>query len=147
MPHGLREAARLCGGEPDTRRRPELEAEVHRLTGEGLSQKKIAAELGLSSGTVWRWLNPDAARRRDREAARNTLRARRALLRQERDEQVRKHGGNLAEAYSLVRRALQELDRAAEDEDLERDARQEINAALARLHAAEDRIAKAVRLR
>lgn len=127
---------------------PELAAEAKRLKGEGVPQSEIADIIGVSREQVTYWVNPASYRKRlasVQKAKRRRAQQRKALERQERDAAMRKAGGSVAESYSHLRRALQALERAIEQED-NKDARREMHEAMNRLHLGEDYLVKAVRL-
>ena len=84
--------------------------------------------------------------RRRRERARTRARAaREALRKQEQAEAIRRHGGDLWDGYTRLRAALTALDNGWRREQ-NREAKAMIAAAMAKLHAAEDELAEAVRL-
>ena len=132
-------------GEQDSRIDEEARDEMRRLRREGLNYREIAARLEVPKSSVYRILNPAAHKRHLEQQKRLTVAARRALRQKEREADVRTRGGNVAEAYSLIRKALQELERAVELES-DRDAKRHMQSGMARLHSAEDEIVKAVRL-
>lgn len=83
------------------------------LKKEGLTNKAIGEQLGVSGARISQLLNKDTARAKNAAAQRRRLKAQKALEREEQAARVRKSGNkNASEAYSLVRKALQELDRA-----------------------------------
>lgn len=123
---------------------PEQEAEIRRLRTAGLTYQEIAELVDRSLATVHRVLNPTTkrreveraeARRRQRRAERKALKEKEA--RAERDLLAASTGGEVAEAYALVRRALAAIDRAPSSAGT--------RAALASLHKAEDAIVEALR--
>ena len=121
----------------------DLDEDVIRMVRQGkLTQKEAAERLGVSAPTIRNRLDGG---RRNREKGQKLREARKALAREQREARIRKAGGAIAESYALVRRALQELDRA-HAEAADREVRAAIGAAIARLHSAEDQIAKAVKL-
>jgi DNA-binding transcriptional regulator YiaG len=138
-------ALRLLHGGRDSRIDPVQEAEVLRLRREGMTQAAIARELEIPKSRVQKWCNPSAEKRRLERARRRTIVGRRALNRQQRDADVKRVGGSTAEAYSLVRKALAVLDRAATEQE-DREVRRHLADATNRLYNAEDAIVKAVRL-
>ena len=124
-----------------------LAGDACRLASGGVSQRDIAAMLGVSAITVWRWLNPDVARQRRAEERRRRYgrdKARRVIERREaRDAAVRKVGGSVAEAYSMIRKTAQVVDRA-HGKVTNREVRAALSASLAKLHSAEDEIVRAL---
>lgn len=127
---------------------PALMEEAKRLKGEGISSPEIARRLDVDVKTVRRWVDPNA---RKRQKAAQLARSQRwhasqqALRQRERDAAIKKIGGSAAEAYSLLRRCLQTVDRALHDAD-ERDAKIALGSAIASLHRAEDEIARALKV-
>lgn len=114
--------------------------EARRLQATGLTGKDIAEMLGVSETTVGCWLDPKLAAEREARRTRKrheTVAARKALKekseREERDRLAKTTGGELAEAYSLIRRALTALDRAGQVD------------AMRLAHRCEDEIVKALR--
>jgi DNA-binding MarR family transcriptional regulator len=143
---GVKEAARLIRGAPDTRVDPAVRDRARDLKRHhGMTNRQIAEALGVPQGTVQRWVNPEAERRYRRNRARLTQAGRRAAQQRERELAVNAKGGSVAEGYALVRRALQTLDSALDAEE-NREVRQAISTAINRLHIAEDEIVRAVRL-
>lgn len=148
------DAARtLLVGLPNTdtgaRRPQERIDEATRLRGEGLTYTEIGELMGgLSLQSVARLCNYDEYRERARlnknRKAAERREAKEALRRQERDATVRRAGGSVADAYSLIRRALQTLEQAHKIEQ-NLDAKKFINTATHRLYDAEDLIVKASR--
>lgn len=119
---------------------PELRAEVRRLRKQGVTYPDISEMLGISPNTIACYSVPgfeDRQIRKARERLRRRQAARRALAEQEerqrRDRLAKDNGGVLADAYSLVRRAIQKTDAG--------NARK----ALTYLHRAEDEIVKAMK--
>lgn len=138
----------------------------------GATYAAIAKEIGCSVMTVAYWCNSETReqqressrqwkednpeRRSDtatayrrkhgraqnsREVARRR-RGRAALRRQEQDNIARIADGSAAGAYALIRRAVQQLDRASATR---KDARVALAEAISALHAAEDAVADAIR--
>ena len=94
--------------------------EARALKSEGRTLGEIAAELGFAVSTVHGWVNPESiAQRRTRQRRTKARRraAQRALKLHEQDRAVRKAGGPVAEAYSLTRKAGQQLQRAFDATD------------------------------
>jgi hypothetical protein len=141
-------AKRLLAEKNLTRpRKSELAEQARRLC-QSMSQKDAALILGVTAEQVTYWVNPDAYRRRvqsNRENRRRRAAERKALEREQRNAEIRRIGGPGAEAYSLLRRALQAAQQA-HDEAPSPEVRAAYSTALRRGHAMEDEIAKAVRL-
>lgn len=145
QPTSIRQARMLIAGPArDSRNDPVIQAEAKRLHATGMTLKAIAEELDVSEMKVWRWCNPKAARKLAAKQRRRSMAGRRALQRGERDKIVKAQGGPVAEAYALVRRALQALETAATQER-EADVKKAIRSAMGRLHNAEDEIVRAVK--
>lgn len=124
----------------------EVLEEAQRLRDSGASGPEIAALLGCSSTTVYKWLNPAfhdrqrlASKHRKAKLAEEAKRTQRT----QRDEAARKIGGSVAESYSQIRKTLQALDRAHADQT-DREIRAALGAATAKLHSAEDEIVRAL---
>ena len=144
QPTSLRGARRAIAGGQDSRVDPEMVHDVKRLRAEGMSMDKIAAHLDLPKSTVFRWLNPQSEKRRLAKAKQRTMAGRRALNRQVRDATVKAHGGSVAHAYAHVRKALEDLERAIQQEQDDATKRH-IQTAMNKLYYAEDEIVKASR--
>jgi len=127
----------------DVRFDPTLRKECERLYKEGLTQKAISVELGVSQPTIWRWLNPQKELKYRRMRAKTSRQGRSALRAQDRKALAKKVGGDLGEGYSLVRLALDTLERAAVQHT--GDTRRDIRSAMNSLYNAEDAVAQAVR--
>lgn len=99
---------------------PLIEADIKELRSAGYTYPKIAETVGMSVSTVRKYVNPDyreqqiryrvEARRKQRSAAKVFAEKEE---RQRRDAAARKVGGDIAEAYSLVRKLTAAIDRAA----------------------------------
>lgn len=139
----IKGALRLLHGGQDSRADPLLLAEVQRMRSQGLSYGAITEALDLPKTTVARWCNPKAERRRLARAHQRTIAGRRALNRQKRDRAATKAGGAVAEAYSLVRKALQACEQASKETD-NREVRKALSDATNRLYNAEDALIRAV---
>ena len=121
-----------------------LRVECRRLKNTGLLNREIALEMGVSKATISRWLDP-VAEQRYRAARRGSSRAGRLALKAEQRKAAAKAiGGNVAEGYALIRRALDVLERAASETS--GDPRSAIRSAMNSLYNAEDQVARAVRL-
>lgn len=114
------------------------------LRSQGWTYSQIAGELGLTKSTVANWLAPNrgewnrVARRRRRQRDRE---ARDALRRQERDRAMRKADPDDNRVYTLIRKALEEAERAEGATD-NPEKRAVLRETLAHLHRAEDAIYK-----
>lgn len=146
MPPSLKAARKMLvkANVRDLRYDPELRTEARRLRKDGLSHKKIATELGCSTATVSRWLNP-AAERRYRESRAKTSRTGRLALNQtKRVAAANKVGGDVAEGYALIRRSLDALERASTE--CSGEARTALRSAMNSLYNAEDAVSRAVKV-
>lgn len=124
------------------------------LVDSGLSYDDTAALIGVSSGTVRRWVDPAAKAGHDASRDRARKRRERATRAFKREEAARKSaalqreankvGGSIARAYSDLRKCLQALDQAR-DEAVGRETKIALNAALTHAHRTEDAIGKAIR--
>lgn len=132
------------GDARDSRIDPVETAEMQRLRSQGMTYQQIADELEVPVSRVGRRLNPVAERRRLEAAKRRTIAGRRALNRQKRDATAKKAGGAIAEAYALVRKALQACERAVEDASAV-EVKRAVQDATNRLYNAEDALVKASR--
>lgn len=120
---------------------PKMVAEARRLLHSGAKVAEVAEMFGVHKSTIRDWMDPQAARasreakaRRKKQRRQVAAAARRQMEREERDRLAKTHGGELSEAYSLIRRALAQIDRArAADE------------AILHLHRAEAAIVAAMR--
>lgn len=144
-PTTITAAQRLIAGE--TLRPPshELRDEAKKLAKQKVPQREIADRLGVSPTTIGAWLNPAIAERRRTRLRQESRYARRARHRAERDAAVKKVGGDVAEAYTLIRRAALALEEAGY-EATDREVKGHLDGALGRLYAAEDEIVRASRL-
>lgn len=109
----------------------------------GLPQREIAEQFGVSQPTVSKWLHPDRKREYERARRRRLAAQREALRRQERDRLAKRAGGDISEAYSLIRRAAESLDTAGRQEQDE-DARKALAKAIRLLYRVEDEIVLAL---
>lgn len=92
------------------------------------------------------WVPYATRQRLERTAKRRAARRReatQALRRRERDAAMRRVGGSAADAYSMIRRTAQALDRASRDASTP-EIRAALSGALTKLHAAEDEIVRAL---
>lgn len=124
----------------------EIRDEGLRLLRSGMRKNDVAEALGVSRWTVQRWAGGKKGLDRERrKAAVRARRARAALRRDERAKEIKAKGGSAAEAYSLIRKAAQELDRAHADAS-DSAARQALSDAQRGLHKVEDDIALALKV-
>lgn len=134
----------------------DIREEARAMARAGLSRKDICDALGVGRSAVSKWcvgeggVAPGVKGKTEKQryqALKSRLAreraARAALRRQERDRAVTKHGGGVAEMYSLIRKAAQVADRTLADET-ESELRAEISAALSDMHKIEDRIVRAL---
>lgn len=144
-PSTVTQAHRLLLGEAVKPADAEMREEAKRLIKGGMSQRAAARELGLSQDALRTLVDPRHVERRRARRRAESREARRVRLQKERATEAAKVGGGLAEAYSLVRKAAQALERAAAETN--GDAHQAVRSAQSRLYSVEDHIAKAVRLK
>jgi transcriptional regulator with XRE-family HTH domain len=127
---------------------PWVHEEARRLRfDEKMTLKEIAEELRVSPTSVHRWVDPGAYERARLATQRYMQRqrdAQAALERQGRERSIKRAGGSIAESYAFVRRALQSLDRALEQEQ-DREAKEAIRSAMQRMYGVEDQIVAASR--
>ena len=126
-------------GAPDDVKKKALQ--LHQL---GATRKAIASITGVTDGTVSRWVDPQAASKRKKQA-RLATKARQALARQEREALVRRSAGNAADAYALIRKASLAVDQAIAETSVA-DERDELQKARTFLHRAEDRLVGALQI-
>lgn len=119
--------------------------ELKNLKNQGASYRQLEEQFGVSKSAMWKLLNPERSKNLMRARKAKYRAAERALRREQDASVVKKAGGRISEAYSLLRRALQELD-AAVPEATDIDVRRGLNGAIRDMHSAEDKIAQAVRL-
>jgi len=127
---------------------PKYEAqveEVQKMRAEGLKQDEIARAVGVTQATVSNWLNPDAKRhkRRMAEQRRDDQEVKRLI---DRDEAMRKLGGEIQTAYGLVRRSIRSLDIAIQTER-KKDVKEALAQARQTAYRLEDEIANAARVK
>lgn len=125
-------------------------AEVRRLKKGGIPVSEIAKCVGLSVTSVRCHLDPAFKRRhlqRNKDNTRRRTAAAKALAEQQRVEErnalARNTGGDIAKAYSEVRRLAATIDKALAA--AEPSERSDVRAALAAAHKAEDALVKAMR--
>lgn len=145
QPATIAGAQRLLLGEASRPNDAEMRDEARALAKQGMSRWAISQKLGVSHHAVGSWLDPRLAEKRRQRRRQESRAARRALHEKQRASEVRRAGGSIAEAYALLRKALQALERAAE-ENQDREVKASISLAMARLHSGEDHIVKASKL-
>lgn len=140
-----------------TRGRPaglseEIRAEARRLRNKGRTYREISELLGICEASANRICDPEVHaqhRRNNKRLAKQKRAARQALmvqqLRTDRDRSAQRAGGALAETYSLIRRALQRADESAMATG-DPEVRAALRETTAKLHQAEDAIAKALKV-
>lgn len=136
----LRAARQMLVGKKskESQRRDLVKLDAVRLYKQGgRSQAEVAEIFGVCQTTLWRWINPQKAEKYDRRKRRRTMAERRALKRQEQHRRVVEAGGDISQAYSLVRRALQSLEDLQPKTEVGRKRR---NEAMHRLYNAEELI-------
>ena len=145
QPKGTFEARRLLSqaGVPRLNSADVTTARAKDLKERGLTNKAIGEQMGISGARVSQLLNKENARAKNAAAQRRRLEAQKALERKEQAAKVKKAGNkNVSEAYSLVRKALQELDRAMSETPL---AKQKyLRLAQDEMYRAQDNIALAL---
>lgn len=112
------------------------------LARDGASGREIAALLGVSESTASAWVNPEQARLVRLRATERRREHRQALRQLARERSVRKHGGAVAATYALVRKALQQAERAVGDAKTP-EVRAAMTRAMEALYRAEDEIVAA----
>jgi transposase len=121
--------------------------EALRLLEDGMTIRAAAAELGVGTGTVQRWKNPDGDAERRRQRSRAWKAARRARQQAERDaaikHAVRKAGGAIAEAYSMAER-MDAVIAQAHRETEDREARRALSEAGVHYRKMRDEIVRAL---
>lgn len=148
QPRTVTDALRVVAGAPDTRHDEDLIDQARRMyQAGGVTMQDVAERLGngVTKAQVWNWCNPQKVEKRNARARARSMAGRRELTRRARESAVKKKGGDIAEAYALVRKALQALERAQEAEQ-KPEVRAAVRSAMDRLYKAEDEIGKAVRL-
>lgn len=132
-------------GDPRTNRlSAEQKYEMVRLASEdGKNIYEVAEVLGVAPSTVWYWSSDKNRAMRGTERRRRKARqkaAELALVREENARFVMKVGGPTADAYSLLRKAEQALDKALRTASMDRARHRVLSSALTRLYNAEDEI-------
>jgi hypothetical protein len=142
-PPTLSAAHRLLAGEAMRPHSDELKSEARRLRKAGLTYAEIGVQLNIGAHTANCWLNPRLDEKRRQRRKQMSRVSRRALQRSERDREARKVGGSLAHGYAFVRKSLEALE-AALDQEGNADSKQAIVTAMQRLYAAEDLVCRAI---
>lgn len=146
QPSTMIQALRLVAGEaPTPKYNEEIRQQARAFRDQGMTYQGIADALGVSKGSIERWLNPSAlARQRAYQKTRSRA-ARRLMQEEQRRAVVQKVGGPIAHAYANTRKALEALQQAF-DGELDSETRSAVRDAMGRLHSAEDFIVKASKL-
>ena len=144
QPATITGAIRAVSGMNDSRIDPAMTTAARQFRDRGLTHAQIASELGITRGRVWRILNPEGYKASKRKYYKRDMQAKKALIRSERDSEMRKAGGTVSHAYAQIRRLLQTVEAAAAEET-DRDARWHLQSAMDRLHNAEDELVLASR--
>lgn len=118
--------------------------EARRLSQSGVPNKEIARMLGVAPGTVRR-ATLSVSERRKFDARKSRMRRQRERARQRAEIEAMKAPPDLAEAYALIRRALQRIQ--ASHDQTKSTKRGNMTLAISNLHHAEDAIAREIRER
>lgn len=148
QPRTITDALRVVAGEPDSRvDKDQIEQAKRLYKAGGVTMQDVAEKMGggVTKAMVWNWMNPEKVEQRNARARARSMAGRRELTRKAREAAVKKKGGEIAEAYAHVRKALQALERAQKAEQ-KPEVRAAVRSAMDRLYKAEDEIGKAVRL-
>ena len=113
------------------------------LRTEGLTYQQIGERLDRSGGTVYFWLNPKAKKANEESGRKRRHLARIGLKRNARDAAAKLRGGEVARAYTSVRKCAIDLDAAIVDSSDE-DEKRCLRSALNNVYLAEDRISAAL---
>lgn len=147
QPTTLNEALALVASEPrgyhgKVTLRVHDRAEAQRLHSTGqYTYRALAEHFGVSRRTAWGWVNPDRMRQKRLEREQQL----RALRDERRAARIREAGGNAAEAFTLLRKALLELQQG-HDRASNHEVKSEISTAMYRLYDAIEAIDRAVKL-
>lgn len=144
---GIDPAIEALSAERKARRsNAEREEMVRMATEQGMSVDQIAEALGVAKSTVWYWTSK--RNRRKRGTQRRATRARQQLAKMRTEGKVlsRELGGSAENAYGLLRRTEQQVDRVLARTTIPNESRYALRRALGHLHAAEDEIVRALRL-
>jgi transposase-like protein len=149
---GVEEALRSIAGHPWHNRQridDEVKSQMVEMAGQhGMTITEIAEAFGCSQSTVWYWVSPKsrAAHVRSQQQMRDRhARVADELTARRNKALARESGGAVADGYSLLRRCLQKVDIARTDEH-NREAKAALGNAIAKLHEAEDEMARALKL-
>lgn len=155
---GLVAALRTLEGLPHTaavgwRAHPdEVKERARQLHAEGATVQQISDLVGASWVTVKGWVDPAYAKQVSKRSWQHTKRREKAAKalaekesREENDRLARQAGGAISATYAHVRKALADCSRAIEEAEggEQRDA---LRNAMAKLHAAEDEIVRALKI-
>jgi hypothetical protein len=131
-----------------TGRKPSFSVEeARRLRKLGMNFTQIGEVLGVSDVAVWRQLTPGAKEQTMRYTAKSRKQRtaeRRAKEREDLAKAVAAKGGEIANAYALLRKTAIALDKAMTDTD-DIETRKTLRDALSFTHRAEDAIVRALR--
>jgi transposase-like protein len=140
---GVEDALRLISSDPwhkRTKLDQTAKLEMVKMAREhGLTLAQIAEQFGVAESTVHYWLSPKRLKKRKQDQKRAQARYRRH------QKVIKEHRGPLSEAYSLMRKMLQVIDRENTVE-LPLEARRALDEAVANLYRAEDELIKAIKL-
>lgn len=136
----------LSAGRKARRSNIEREEMVRMASQQGMTIEQIAESLGVSKSTVWYWTSDKNRKRRGSQRRATHARQRVASMRREAKVLSKSIGGSIDNAYGLLRRTEQQVDRVLSRKTVPRDARIALRRALGHLHAAEDEIARAMRV-
>lgn len=119
--------------------------EIRRLHASGATQSEISTLLQVSRPTV-RYATMSRSDQRAYRAKKQRLANERhmALVEKKRRDSAKKVGGDIAEAYSLLRRCLA-VAQSARDAMQTSQARRSVDSSITSLHEAEDRLGRAIR--
>lgn len=119
---------------------------VLKLVAESVPKTAIAQQLGISINAVKKHADPDYRRRQRVAAARSkklASQAKKALSREVLTKSMKRIGGSTDITYASIRKALESAQRVRE-ETADRDVRLNMDAVLAALYQAEDKLADAM---
>lgn len=112
----------------------------------GLSLDELATTFGVRKSTVWYWVSAKQRDRVKRLQRHQRDRDRKAAETAIRRQIITRKGGEIARAYSEIRRAQQKIDAEARAQDMDPMRRVRLLEALDALYAAEDKLADAQKL-
>jgi transposase-like protein len=144
---GIDPALAALDSDRRTRRSESERAEMVRMaTEQGMTLEQISQTFGISKSTVWYWTSKKNRKRRGTQ--RRATRARENMTRMRRESKTlaKSVGGSVDQAYGLLRRTEQNVDRVLSRNTVPREARIALRRALGHLHAAEDELSRALRL-